>query len=88
MPINYLINGQVIDLFVIHIMEIKVIYLIWKEIQNIYIYNIELNVKQFFSCQLCFQSYRVHRDKVDAIQIIHFNGKEEEEIEIYIYYHF
>ena len=31
-PINYLINGQVIDLFVIHIMEIKVIYLIWKEI--------------------------------------------------------
>ena len=32
MPINYLINGQVIDLFVIHIMEIKVIYLTWKEI--------------------------------------------------------
>ena len=35
MPINYLINGQVIDLFVIHIMEIKVIYLTWKEIQII-----------------------------------------------------
>ena len=57
-------------------------------IEYLNIYSIELNVKQFFIYQLCFQSYRVHRDKVDAIRIIHFNGKEEEEIEIYIYYHF
>ena len=57
-------------------------------IEYLNIYSIELNVKQFFTYQLCFQSYRVNRDKVDAIQIIHFNAKEEEEIEIYIYYHF
>ena len=57
-------------------------------IEYLNIYSIELNVKQFFTCQLCFQCYRLHRGKVDAIQIINFNGKEEEKIEIYIYYHF
>ena len=33
------------------------------------IYKIKLKEKQLFTCQVCFQSYRVHRDNIDKINI-------------------
>ena len=38
--------------------------------ENLYIYKIKLNEKQLFTCQVCFQSFRAHRDKIDKIKKI------------------
>ena len=40
------------------------------QLENIYIYKIKLNEKQLFTCQVCFQSFRAHRDKIDRINKI------------------
>ena len=37
------------------------------QFENLYIFKIKLNEKQLFTCQVCFQSFRAHRDKIDRI---------------------
>ena len=37
------------------------------QLENLYIFKIKLKEKQLFTCQVCFQSFRAHRDKIDKI---------------------
>ena len=49
---------------------ISYIYNINNTFQNLYIFKLKLNEEQSFTCQVCFQSYRAHRDKIDKIKIM------------------
>ena len=61
------------------------------ENENLYIYKIKLNEKQLITCQLCFQSIRAHRDKIDIIKIIIENienNHKKELMKIRLFYHY
>ena len=60
------------------------IYKLDDNLEYLYTYKIELNEKQLFTCQICFQNYRVHRDKIDKINV----ELNEQKNEIYLYYNF
>ena len=54
------------------------------QLENLFIFKIKLSEKQSFTCQVCFQSFRAHRDKIDKIKKITISNKnktlEEKEI--------
>ena len=67
------------------------IFNIQNELECLYIYEIQLSEKQLFTCQVCFQSFRAHRDIIDKIKFsIKIKENEEENLDedILLYYNF
>ena len=60
------------------------------ELECLYIYKIKLNKSQLFTSQVCFQSFRAHRDNFDKVKVILNIGKESKIIknELLLFYIF
>ena len=50
------------------------------QLENLYIFKIKLKEKQLFTCQVCFQSFRAHRDKIDKINKIFISRETNNQI--------
>ena len=48
---------------------ISYVFNLKNELEYLYIFKIKIKEKQIFTCQLSFQSYRAHKDKIDIVNI-------------------
>ena len=76
-----------------HYSCLSYIYNIKNELECLYVFKIHLSEEQLFTCQVCFQSYRAHRDIIDGIKSFSINieGKEKnlmDDWNLLLYYSF
>ena len=68
-----------------HYGYLSYVFDIKNQLENLYIYKIKLNEKQLFTCQVCFQSFRAHREKIGRIKKAYISEETETEQKDKIY---